>query len=201
MSMDAKAEPGAALHRLRPLALMLGCVAAAIVYGVAGAKLGLGPPLVLLGMGGLALALCGMALYRVVDPLLRPEAAARAEAARAPVRLRELEREKQLVLKAIREIEHDYQMRRINDADHKALSERYRARALRLMRDIDAGDDFASLIEQELKSRLAALESAPAGSAAETKCTGCGTVNDPDARFCKKCGKAMPAATGAEASP
>jgi hypothetical protein len=191
---DKAAESGVALRRLRPVGIVLGCMLAAIAYGVVGAKLS-GPPLVLVAMGGIAIALCGLTLYRVIDPLLRPEEVARAEAARAPVRLRELEREKQLVLKAIREIEHDYQMRRINDTDYKTLSERYRSRALRLMRDIDAGDDFGSLIEQELKSRLAALEIAPKLASA---CAGCGTVNDTDARFCKKCGNAMPAA-GAEA--
>jgi hypothetical protein len=195
---DKAAESGAAVRRLRPVGIVVACMLLAIAYGVLGAKLS-GPPLVLVALGGLAIALCGLTLYRVIDPLLRPEEAARAEAARAPVRLRELEREKQLVLKAIREIEHDYQMRRINDADYKAMSERYRSRALRLMRDIDAGDDFGSLIEQELKSRLAAVESAPKATSSTAACSDCGTVNDTDARFCKKCGKAMPAA-GAEAS-
>ena len=102
---------------------------------------------------GWPLALCGLALFRVVDPLLRPAAAAaRAEANRQSVRLRELEREKQLVLKAIREIEHDFQMRKISESDYKEMTHRYRARAMRLIQEIDAGDDFRSLIEQELKT-------------------------------------------------
>ena len=68
-----------------------------------------------------------MALFRVLDPLVRPAAAAAAgrEAAES-TRLRELEREKQLVLKAIREIEHDFQMRKISEADHQEMSQRYR---------------------------------------------------------------------------
>ena len=132
-----------------------------------------------------------MALFRVLDPLLRPATAAkRQEKATESARLRELEREKGLVLKAIREIEHDHQMRKISDADHKELTQRYRGRALRLINQIDAGDDFKTLIEQELKTRLSALE------AARSACAGCGVANEADARFCKKCGKTL-AADGA----
>jgi hypothetical protein len=84
-------------------------------------------------------------------------AAARAADTRESTRLRELEREKALVLKAIREIEHDFHMRKISEADYKEMTHRYRTRAMRLIREIDAGDDFRGLIEQELKTRLAAL--------------------------------------------
>ena len=40
--------------------------------------------------------------------------------------VRELEREKQLVLKAIKEIELDYQMRKIAERDYREMVERYR---------------------------------------------------------------------------
>ena len=108
-------------------------------------------------------------------------------------RLRELEREKQLVLKAIREIEHDYQMRKIGEADYRELTQRYRSRALRLINQIDAGDDFRTLIEQELKT--------PAGGAeaARSACGGCGTANEVDAQFCKKCGKSLAPAVAEKA--
>ena len=125
-------------------------------------------------------------------------------------RARELEREKQAVLKAIKEIELDHQMRKIADGDYKELIERYRARAMRLISEIEAGDNFRELIERELKDRLSAI---PAGAPAaaprsdadaavpatatavpasptheKTGCAACGTINDPDAQFCKKCG-------------
>ena len=182
---------------LRPLLALVGA-GAGLAYGALAAKLPFGPPLVVLGLGGMTLVLCALALYRMLDPLLRtgPD---RLEVVQEPVRLRELERDKQAVLKAIREIEHDFQMRRINDADYKAMSERYRARALRLMRDIDAGDDFRSLIEQELKTRLAAADSAAEAGPATPGCPDCGTVNDADAQFCKKCGKGLRPAVEAKA--
>jgi rRNA maturation endonuclease Nob1 len=109
----------------------------------------------MVGLGGLTLALCATALWRVIDPLTRGEVAVVPEA-RAPHRLRELEREKQAVLKAIKEIELDYQMRKISEADYREMVERYRARALRVMGDLAAGDDYRALIERELKDRLAA---------------------------------------------
>jgi hypothetical protein len=133
----------------------------ALLYGVLGAGLHAGPALVMMALGGLAAGLCGAALFRVIDPLLRPAAAAaRAEANRQSVRLRELEREKGLVLKAIREIEHDFQMRKISESDYQKMSHRYRARAMRLIQEVEAGDNFRSLIEAELKHRLAAIEAA-----------------------------------------
>jgi hypothetical protein len=107
-------------------------------------------------------------------------------------RTRELEREKQLVLKAIKEIELDYQMRKIAERDYREMVERYRTRALRLMTEIDAGDDYRTLIEKELAIRLKlqAGKPAPAPTAAPAPraCPACSTVNDDDAQFCKKCG-------------
>jgi hypothetical protein len=154
--------------RIPGWAIMTAGVVLALLYGVLVAGLHAGAALILMGLGGLAAALCGMALFRVVDPLLRPAAAAaRAEANRQSVRLRELERDKTLVLKAIREIEHDYQMRKISQRDYEAMSQRYRARAMRLIQEVEAGDNFRSLIEAELKHRLAAIEAADGAQAGE----------------------------------
>jgi hypothetical protein len=113
-----------------------------------------GPPLVMLALGGMTLALCGVALWRVIDPLTRPEVALALDP-RGRGRARELEREKQAVLKAIKEIELDHQMRKIADGDYRELVERYRGRAMRLIGEIEAGDNYRALIERELKDRLA----------------------------------------------
>jgi hypothetical protein len=120
------------------------------------------------------------------------------------------------VLKAIKEIELDYQMRKIAEGDYRDMIGRYRARAMRLISELEAGDNFRQLIERELKDRLRALAEAgveapapavtpalPAPIAAEQKsavaptpapasggpaCAACGTTNDSDAQFCKTCG-------------
>lgn len=175
--------------------------AAALAYGMLVEKMRLGPPLVMIALGGMTLALTAAALWRVIDPLTRLDPGGGGRTERAPRRTRELEREKQLVLKAIKEIELDYQMRKVAERDYREMVERYRARAMRLIGEIEAGDDFRSLIEQELQIRLklATAEKPPTAAAeppgdavaaapAPPSCAGCGTRNDVDAQFCKKCG-------------
>jgi hypothetical protein len=184
--------------------LGLGGAAVAVGYALLVEKMHFGPPLVMFTLGGMTLALTGAALIRVIDPLAGNSLAA-VTTVRGGRRPRELEREKQLVLKAIKEIELDYQMRKIAERDYREMVERYRTRAMRLMSEIEAGDDFRVLIERELTMRLK-LEAAkpavtPAPSAAQSEaaapataavttstCATCATVNDDDARFCKTCG-------------
>jgi hypothetical protein len=174
--------------------IALASTGAAIGYGAGLEKMAFGAPLVMLGLGGMTLALCGMALWRVIDPLTRGDGAAGLQT-RGPQRLRELEREKQAVLKAIKEIELDHQMRKIADGDYREMIERYRTRAMRLISEIEAGDNFRELIERELKDRLAAApdeaaapEAAAQPAAGAAGCAQCTTINDSDAQFCKKCG-------------
>jgi hypothetical protein len=172
---------------LTPLLAAVGAIAG-LCYGLFAVRLSFGPPLVVLGLGGMTVVLSGLALYRVIDPLLHvgPD---RVEAPQAPARLRELERDKQAVLKAIREIELDYQMRKIAEPDYREMLQRYRTRAMRIIRELDAGDNYRPLIEEELKTRLAAMAAAPGAKvAASALCPSCGTSNDTDALFCKKCG-------------
>jgi hypothetical protein len=140
----------------------------------------------------------------VIDPLAGNSLAA-VSTVRGGRRPRELEREKQLVLKAIKEIELDYQMRKIAERDYREMVERYRTRAMRLMSEIEAGDDFRVLIERELTMRLKLEAAKPAptpapavreseaaapvtASISSSTCDACATVNDDDAKFCKKCG-------------
>lgn len=174
--------------RGRILATLLCLIGAAVTctYAVLVNGLTFGAPLVMVGLGGMTLVLTGLALFRTIDPLLRPHRP-RVESLREPARVRELEREKQLALKAIREVEHDFQMKKIAEVDYQEMLGRYRARAMRLIRELDAGENYAVLIEQELKNRLAGLEAAGALAV----CPGCGLSNDRDARFCKGCGKAV----------
>jgi hypothetical protein len=184
--------------------------AAVLVYGLAIERMRFAPPLVMLALGGMTLAFTAGALWRVIDPLARLEPPGTgAAAAQGRSYIREVEREKQLVLKAIKEIELDYQMRKISDRDYREMIERYRTRAMRLISELEAGGDFRGLIEKELKLRLELpLTAAPAPStpapgpaapaivpavsampadSARLTCPACKTTNDPDAKFCKSC--------------
>lgn len=148
-----------------------------------------------------AAALVGLAALRMLHPLVSgsadrtPMVGERTRAA--------LEREKMLALRALKELEFDRAMGKLSDADWREMSGRLRARAARLMRQLDAGAGYRAEIERELAARLgnrsaappapptaAALPARPA-EAARRSCGECATVNDADARFCKRCGAAL----------
>jgi hypothetical protein len=197
-TLTETAEAAPRERRRVPLwVIALGGALVAALYAALVEKMRLGPPLVMLTLGGLALALAGAAIYRVIDPLSRePDQAMPVRTGR---RLKELEREKQLVLKAIKEVELDYQMRKVAERDYREMVERYRARAMRLITEIEAGDDYRALIERELAIRLKLPAPAAAPPVAEAApqvparrgCAGCGTANDQDAQFCKQCGQRL----------
>jgi hypothetical protein len=128
--------------------------------------------------------LVGLAALRTLRPLVTAEddrtvmVGHRTRAA--------LEREKALVLRSIKELEFDHAMGKLAERDWEEMSTRLRARAARLIRQLDAGAGYRAQIERELNARIASpAEAAPAG---ERACRSCQTVNEPDARFCKACG-------------
>jgi hypothetical protein len=124
-----------------------------------------------------------------------------------------LEREKTLVLRSIKELEFDRAMGKVSEKDFADMGGRLRARAARLMRQLDAGAGYRSEIEKEITKRIG---EAPAGSKVQDPayaeqgrsldevgrvllsrpagtCASCGTSNDADARFCKHCGHSLEA--------
>jgi hypothetical protein len=126
-----------------------------------------------------------------------------------------LEREKNLLLRSIKELEFDHAMGKVGESDFHEMSSRLRSRAVRLLKELDStSSGYRDLIERELAKRLvkagapaetsvepgsvgpgsvgpgfsrATDQPAPTQSAAGA-CPSCATVNDEDARFCKTCG-------------
>ena len=161
-------------------------------------------PVLLLGVLMASTALVGIAALRAVRPLVSPEddrtsmIGHRTRAA--------LEREKMLALRSIKELEFDRAMGKLSDADWQEMSGRLRARAGRLMRQLDAGMGYRQQIERDLAKRLS--PAAPgsqdpayvpsgvrrtdaAGPPTLPTCAKCATANDLDARFCKACGNKL----------
>jgi hypothetical protein len=69
-------------------------------------------------------------------------------------RRKELEREKQALLKAIKELEFDHEMGKISDGDYQDFAAGYRARTVRVMRQLDEqGIDYKKLIERDAAAR------------------------------------------------
>jgi hypothetical protein len=163
-------------------------VAVALSHGTSAAHL------VLMSLAIGAAGASGLACYRTIAPLL----AADVQNGRGAVGTRSrvaLEREKALVLRAIKELEFDRAMGKIAARDFDEMVARLRARAVALMKQLDqAGPGYRELIERELLARLGARPG-PAVAGGPPRCAACGTSNDEDARFCKRCGARLEAAS------
>jgi hypothetical protein len=133
-------------------------------------------------------ALVGMAALRALRPLVSAEEdrtvviGKRTRAA--------LERDKVLALRSIKELEFDRAMGKVSEEDWTEMSTRLRARAARLMRQLDAGEGYRAQIERELEKRLGE-KVVPVNAPVAHACASCSTVNDVDARFCKNCGSKL----------
>ena len=134
-------------------------------------------------------AIVGLAVLRTVRPLVTrhedrtPMIGDRTRAA--------LEREKMLALRTLKELEFDHSMKKISDDDYREMSSRLRARASRIISQLDAGAGYRAKIEADLAKRLEKTEPEPKVRAQGRTCAGCQTVNDTDAKFCKGCGQKL----------
>lgn len=196
MSSDTSTDAGA----FRPwhlfvLAGLLASTAAVVVVRPADPV-----ALVLLVAAVGSAAWVGLMLHRTLRPLVSPDLGDHVETVGGRTRAA-LEREKTLVLRAIKELEFDRAMRKVSADDFREMRDRLRARAITLMRQLDAAAPaHREAIERELAERLDGLAAdadgppapsvSPAGAAAAAgrPCPGCAAANDADARFCKSCG-------------
>ena len=176
--------------------------------------------LVLISLTIGAAGFAGIALYRTLAPLVGKEeapAGALSESMRAV-----LEREKMLVLRSIKELEFDRAMGKVSSKDFDEMAGRLRARAMSLMRQLDTEAGYRELIERELQARLSSplarakrhsrnhkvlenhevlengkvLENDKVPPGDPGSCA-CGTANDADAAFCKRCGAKLASGTRA----
>jgi hypothetical protein len=188
-------------------ALVCATVAVFIIRGTSAENL------IFVCLGIFGAALVGLAALNALRPLVTGETR-QPEMVGSRTRVA-LEREKNLLLRSIKELEFDHAMGKVSEADHDEMAARLRSRAVRLLQQLDSGGSgYRELIERELARRLVnagATEVAPyveAGVApgaepersaeveassvgrdfSRAACASCGTVNDEDARFCKSCG-------------
>ncbi len=117
-------------------------------------------------------------------PLIRPSARLpRPENPAEADRIRELLERRELALSALRDLEEDYRLGRIDEKEYKTLHARYRRRALAALKAVDQalGTDVESL--EKLLEREVAL--------ARRRCPDCGRPLAEDFRFCPHCGQAL----------
>lgn len=170
--------------------------------GIAGAAMGGGSSVPFLAMATAVLGFVVWVVFRAAQALVR-EPAARETTVATGRRRKELEREKQALVKALKELEFDHKMGKVSDKDFAEISGTYRARAVRVMRQLEeAGRDYETLIAEEVKKRrsgAAAVSAQPSATEASDPhaCPKCKTKNDADAEFCKKCGSKLASAEAA----
>ena len=186
----AGAPPSAPAPAVRPGHFFTGATLA--VAGATAVVLRSAPPielaLAVFTVVGAGLAASG--LYRTLVPFAAPSVddtprrvAGRTRAA--------LERDKALTLRALKELEFDRAMGKVADADFAEVRARLRARAVRLMQQLEGHSTYRELIERDLRERPAAAPSEASAAGLDRACAQCATVNEPDARFCKMCGHAL----------
>ena len=140
------------------------------------------PALSFLAVTLVGAGLAAAAMYRAVAPLAVDDAieptlvGGRTRAA--------LERDKALTLRSIKELEFDRAMGKVSAEDFAVMRDRLRARAVRLMSQLDGAALYRAQIVRDLQTQAVAPTSQP-------RCASCKTVNDTDARFCKSCGAAL----------
>jgi hypothetical protein len=182
---------------------------------VTGATLGLGPALLVLAgsvlLGVVALLWTSLGRLTGESPLSLEEALGLA--APSPE-----EERKRSLLRALKDLEYERSVGKIGDDDYRELSARYRADAKAVLKTLEeANAPRWKNAEQLLAARLKVEgvsavapprstsdakttdERAPEASeegTATASCSSCGTRNDADARFCKRCGVVLGDAEG-----
>jgi hypothetical protein len=148
--------------------------------------------LILISLTIAAAGFAAAGFYRMLAPLTSQDVQSFAEPLSDRLRSA-LEREKALALRSIKELEFDRAMGKLSSKDFEEMTSRLRSRAMNLMKQLDQDDvGYAPAIERELGARLANRDQRRnTVAAAAPECPGCGTVNDSDAAFCKRCGRKL----------
>jgi len=202
-----------ALGRAVAFGLPAVCVVAAVVVGVVAS---LGSALLVLASGALlgTIALLWASVRTLSgDAPLPVDLEAMAARGHAVDDLRE---QKTRVLRALKDLESEHALGKIDDADYGVIVERYRDEAKSVMRQMDLEvaplrEEAERLAREHLKkSGVVVAEPVASNDAAEgatesaaqasvrPACASCGTSNDLDAAFCKKCGAPMKPSDTAE---
>lgn len=163
-------EPTRAAAR-RELALWLaGAVALTVV--LVGTVLALGGRVeaatwgLVVAAGAMVLAL--RSLYRMATVLARPPVEAVLDVLDVPAYAgqRELREERRRLLRAINELQFDYEMGKLSEADYRAVRQGYELQAVEVIRALDAEATLHPALQAELRRRGIETDQAAASDAA-----------------------------------
>lgn len=121
-------------------------------------------PVVFLGLGWLAVVLCATFFLRSARAAAGEGTGPEEEGFELSAgRAVELEKEKKLLLKAIKEVEFDREMGKMSEADAEEIARLYRARAIDILKELDgagerdevpASTPLSDVIDREVRARL-----------------------------------------------
>lgn len=160
MSSTDKAVPGGAAPEktsLKPVFLGIGGLSVLALIGFT-FTIGDGRPsgpgfflaAAVAALGSVAFLMVQSARQLVSTGTLAEEREAQAAVGR---RRKELEREYQLLKRALKELELDYAMGKLSEQDYSDIRTRYRERAVRILRQLDQGESYRAQIERDLAAR------------------------------------------------
>ena len=176
---------------------LAGLIGATIVVLVSRGQAAAG--IIFLSLTVFASAVVGIAAWRTLAPFTGSDERTGPPVAHGRTRAA-LEREKTLVLRALKALEFDRAMGKLSEDDFADMSGRLRSRAGGLIRQLDSGTGYRKEIEEEIARRLGAgsgsgeldlgdvRPEARVARPVTRACPGCDRDNDLDARFCKHCG-------------
>jgi hypothetical protein len=212
VSNDAQGRAGDAAERSLGRAVAWGLpvlsLAGAFVAGMVGS---IGSAFLVLASGALlgTIALLWASLRTLSGDAPLPVGLDRVTSRRPDVD--ELGERKRRVLRALKDLETERALGKIDAADYEMIAARYREDAKVMMRDMDqqaapARAEAERLAAEYLsRRRLAAgpggaptAVHSPSGEGRRIPCPGCAASNEPDATFCKRCGSPLTLAPGAD---
>jgi len=101
--------------------------------------------------------------------------------------------QKEMVYGAIRDLDFDFQTRKVDQQDYTELRQQLEKEAVQILRQLDAVDPLVAF-DNELEQQVLALRqrstSTSCGSEREA-CSSCGTPLEEDENFCPFCGHAL----------
>jgi hypothetical protein len=186
------------LGRVVARGLPVVCVAAAIAVGIAAS---VGSALLVLASGALlgTIALLWASLRTLSGDAPLPTDLEGLSAQHRDVDA--LGEQKRRVLRALKDLEGERALGKIDEADYEAIAMQYREEAKALMREMDrnvapalaeaeriANEYLAAKGLRSDDSEVASKAKAGASPRGRVTCASCGTSNEADAAFCKKCG-------------
>ncbi|NIS71014.1 MAG: zinc-ribbon domain-containing protein [Proteobacteria bacterium] len=156
---------------------------------------------------GAMLGILAVTGYWVFRPLFRPEPLESVSPKKKENQEQILQRRKEEVYEAIKEMDIDYGMGKISKDDYQELTSQYKAKAIQIVRELDAvegEDDIDRAIErevQQLRKEGRPKEKKRNGKGAVWNinfCPQCGRKVDPNDNFCQDCGMTLAYPTGRE---